>query len=95
MNNDVWESDFDITDDDAIYCTNKHIWKTRPWYREYPNEINKDVESSYATWDSVVQKLEERWTLYADQIAFTCMGTDITYKELNKKADYFAGFLND
>jgi len=41
----------------------------------------------------VVHKLEERWEIYADNIAFTCMGTDMTYKELNQRADEFAGFL--
>lgn len=61
------------------------------WYDLYlpgiPHEINPDAYSS------VVDVFNEACTKYPNNLAYTCMGVKMTYKQLDKLSCQFASFL--
>lgn len=64
---------------------------THPWLKFYPAgmpfEINPDVYSS------LLEMIDEGFTKYASRKAYSCMGKEITYAELDKQSRNFAAYL--
>ena len=63
----------------------------RPWTRFYPSGVpaNIDPEEYKTLRDYVVFKSKE----YSDRKAFSCMGTELTYKEIDKMSSHFGAYL--
>src|SRR5215475_1912464 len=63
----------------------------RYWLRSYPASVPPDVD--YFQYKSLVQLLEESFRKYHSNIAFSCMGSDMTYRELDEKSGVIAAWL--
>jgi long-chain acyl-CoA synthetase len=63
----------------------------RFWLRSYPARVPPDID--YHQYRSLVQLLEESFRKYASQVAFSCMGADMTYRELDEKSAAVAAWL--
>ncbi|HUL67957.1 MAG TPA: long-chain-fatty-acid--CoA ligase [Burkholderiaceae bacterium] len=63
----------------------------RFWLRSYPASVPPDVD--YHQYRSLVQLLEESFRKYASSVAFSCMGVDMTYRELDVRSAALAAWL--
>lgn len=63
----------------------------RPWLKNYPAGVPANIDNN--VYNSVVDFAEECFKKYAKLPAFECMGKVMTYGELGKKVDAFAGYL--
>ncbi len=64
----------------------------RPWLKNYPSGIPANInEAEYAT---VVQMVEEVFKKYADKTAFSCMGKEMSFTELDKQSRNFGAYLH-
>jgi long-chain acyl-CoA synthetase len=63
----------------------------RPWLDHY--SVNVPAEISAESYSSLVDMLDQACRKYADRIACTGMGTDVTYAELDRQARAFAAWL--
>jgi len=63
----------------------------RYWLKEYPSGVPAQIDISAYT--SLVQLLEESFSRYADQVAYTCMGADLSYAELDQRSAAVAAWL--
>ncbi len=61
------------------------------WYKYYPQGVNREIDLLATT--SIAAALDSACERYGDKIALTCMGTDLTYRQLNRLATQFAGYL--
>ncbi len=64
----------------------------RPWLAHYPAGIPAHIDE--ASYDSVVDYLEESFQKYADNPAYECMGKSLTWAEIDKKSTAFAAYLH-
>ncbi|NDZ13268.1 long-chain fatty acid--CoA ligase [Variovorax sp. WS11] len=63
----------------------------RPWLSSYPQGVPADIDASrYA---SLVQLMEESFSRFADRTAYSFMGKDLGYAEVDKLSRAFAGYL--
>lgn len=63
----------------------------RPWLGSYPQGVPADIDASrYA---SLVALMEESFTKYADRIAYSFMGKDLSYAEVDRHSRAFACYL--
>ncbi|MBT2325949.1 long-chain-fatty-acid--CoA ligase [Variovorax paradoxus] len=63
----------------------------RPWLGSYPQGVPADIDASrYA---SLVALMEESFSKYADRIAYSFMGKDLSYGEVDKQSRSFAAYL--
>jgi long-chain acyl-CoA synthetase len=63
----------------------------RPWLASYPPGVPADIDpSSYA---SLVGLMEESFSKYADRIAYSFMGKDMRYAEVDRQSRDFAAYL--
>lgn len=63
----------------------------RPWLSSYPQGVPADIDASrYA---SLVQLMEESFSKFADRTAYSFMGKDMGYAEVDKLSRAFAGYL--
>lgn len=51
----------------------------RPWLAAYPQGVPADVDLS--KYPSLVALMDEAFTKYADRIAYSFMGKDVTYAQ--------------
>ena len=65
----------------------------RPWTRYYHDEISKDIDID--KFQNISQLLETSVDKYSKQIALTCLGTDVSYKEYNEFATSFAAYFQN
>jgi len=61
------------------------------WSRYFPK--GAPVSIDVAVYKSIAHTLEQACAKFADRTAITCMGTDLSYRELDRLASRFAGFL--
>jgi long-chain acyl-CoA synthetase len=64
---------------------------THPWYKFYPTGVKDKIDIS--TWTSIASVLEKACEKFADKVALTCMGADLSYRDLNKYADNLAAYM--
>ena len=63
----------------------------RPWLASYPPGVPADIDpSSYA---SLVGLMEESFSKYADRVAYSFMGKDVRYAEVDRRSRDFAAYL--
>lgn len=63
----------------------------RPWLDSYPQGVPADIDASrYA---SLVALMQESFTKYADRTAYSFMGKDVSYAEVDQQSRVFACYL--
>jgi long-chain acyl-CoA synthetase len=63
----------------------------RPWLKAYPEGVPADIdETQYA---SLVALMEESFAKYADRVAYSFMGQDVTFGQTDKLSQALAGYL--
>ena len=63
----------------------------RPWLAAYPQGVPADVDLS--KYPSLVALMDEAFTKYADRIAYSFMGKDVTYAQTDSLSSAFAAYL--
>jgi long-chain acyl-CoA synthetase len=63
----------------------------RPWLRHYPPGVPGEID--VARYPSLVAMFEEGFKKYADRNACACMGTSLTYAEVDEASRALAGWL--
>ncbi|MDM0027968.1 long-chain-fatty-acid--CoA ligase [Variovorax saccharolyticus] len=63
----------------------------RPWLGSYPQGVPADIDASRYT--SLVALMEESFTKYADRTAYSFMGKDVSYGEVDHQSRAFACYL--
>ncbi|SCK61669.1 long-chain acyl-CoA synthetase [Variovorax sp. HW608] len=63
----------------------------RPWLSSYPQGVPADIDASH--YSSLVGLMEESFTRYADRTAYSFMGKDVSYAEVDRQSRAFAAYL--
>jgi long-chain acyl-CoA synthetase len=63
----------------------------RFWLKNYPPNVPPEIDDRL--YRSLVQLLEEAFRQYAQRVAYSCMGTDMTYRELDEKSAAIGAWL--
>ncbi|KAF1050013.1 long-chain-fatty-acid--CoA ligase [Xylophilus sp.] len=63
----------------------------RPWLGSYPAGVPADIDPT--AYPSLVALMEESFARYADQPAFSFMGRDLRYAEVDRDSRAFAAYL--
>ncbi|MDD2544704.1 MAG: long-chain-fatty-acid--CoA ligase [Burkholderiaceae bacterium] len=63
----------------------------RPWLSSYPEGVPADIDP--AQYLSLVALMDEAFTRYADRIAYSFMGQDITFAQTDAMSTAFAAYL--
>jgi len=61
------------------------------WYKFYPQGVTQEIDLS--SWKSLADALDQACAKYGDKAALTCMGTDLSYRQLERLASQFAAYL--
>ena len=64
----------------------------RPWLKNYPPGIPANID--YSKYETLVDFIAECFTKYKAKIAFECMGTKLTYGEIDKMSTQFGAYLH-
>jgi long-chain acyl-CoA synthetase len=64
---------------------------SQDWYRFYPEGVAREIDISGMK--SIAHVLEQASSKYADKIALTCLGANLTYRQLDRLSSQFASFL--
>lgn len=64
-----------------------------PWYKHYPEGIPHEIK--LYDYDSVISLLEDSFRKYPDRVAFTNMGAELTFGELDEQSRHFAAYLQE
>jgi long-chain acyl-CoA synthetase len=65
--------------------------ENRPWLSNYPSGVPANINpQSYAT---LVDLFEETFAKYGSKPAFSCMGKELTYKQVDKMSRQFGAYL--
>ena len=63
----------------------------RFWLAQYPPGVAAEIDlSAYASLKALI---EEACTRYADRVAYRCMGTALSYRELDARSRAFGAWL--
>ncbi len=65
----------------------------RIWLESYPPGIPADITDEAARYDSLAAIIEESCVRHAGKTAYTSMGVDLSYAELDKQSRNFAAWL--
>lgn len=63
----------------------------RPWLASYPKGVPADIDGS--RYPSLVALMEESFSKYAERTAYSFMGKDLSYGEVDKLSRAFAAYL--
>ncbi|MCE1193715.1 MAG: long-chain-fatty-acid--CoA ligase [Acidovorax sp.] len=63
----------------------------RPWLAAYPQGVPADIDPSQ--YPSLVALMDEAFTRYADRVAYSFMGKDVTYAQTDALSRAFAAYL--
>ncbi|MDM0051096.1 long-chain-fatty-acid--CoA ligase [Variovorax sp. J22R115] len=63
----------------------------RPWLGSYPQGVPADIDAS--RYPSLVALMEESFAKYADRTAYSFMGKDVSYADVDRQSRAFAGYL--
>ncbi len=63
------------------------------WYKSYESTVAKTIDAS--RYSSINQIFDEAFTAFSSSPSFHCMGTTMTYGELNDRALRFCAFLQN
>lgn len=62
-----------------------------PWHQNYPAGVAKEIDPD--KYDSIVAIIEESFQKFADKPAYSNMGVELTYKEIDQCSRDFAAYL--
>jgi long-chain acyl-CoA synthetase len=63
----------------------------RPWLSSYPAGVPADIDASQ--YSSLVALIEESFTRYADRVAYSFMGKDVSYGQTDQASRKLAAYL--
>src|SRR5256885_7407520 len=63
----------------------------RPWLGAYPAGVPADIDPSQ--YPSLVALMEEAFSRYADRVAYSFMGKELTYSQVDAQSRAFAAYL--
>ena len=63
----------------------------RPWLSAYPEGVSADIDTS--TYSSLVELMQDSFKRFADRPAFSFMGRDLSYAELDRLSQVLAAYL--
>ena len=63
----------------------------RPWLTAYPQGVPADIDTSQ--YPSLVALMDEAFTKYADRVAYSFMGKEVTYGQTDSLSSAFAAYL--
>ena len=63
----------------------------RPWLKAYPEGVPADIDETQYT--SLVALMEESFAHYADRVAYSFMGQDVTFGQTDKLSQSLAAYL--
>jgi len=63
----------------------------RPWLAAYPQGVPADIDA--AQYPSLVVLMQEAFRQYADRVAYSFMGRDVTYAETDTQSRHLAAYL--
>jgi long-chain acyl-CoA synthetase len=66
---------------------------TRPWQKFYPEGVKSEIDIS--GWKNIASVIESACEKFGDKTALTCLGADLSYRELNTYAENFAAYLQN
>ena len=64
-----------------------------PWLRSYPDEVPASVDID--RYPNVVSILEESFQLHPDRVAYSCMGREMSYRELESRSRDLAAYFQE
>ncbi|MGJ7495095.1 long-chain-fatty-acid--CoA ligase [Variovorax sp. RT4R15] len=65
----------------------------RPWLSSYPEGVPADIDASQYT--SLVALMEESFSKYADRVAYSFMGKDLSFAQTDKSSAALAAYLQN
>jgi len=63
----------------------------KPWLANYPSGIPANIDPD--KYGSLVEMIDETLKKYGDKPAFVCMGQELSFRELDEKANAFGAYL--
>lgn len=63
----------------------------RPWLKNYPGGVPANIDTNQ--FKTVVEMVEMAFERYPNNIAFSCMGKSLTYRQIEQKSLHFGGYL--
>jgi long-chain acyl-CoA synthetase len=63
----------------------------RPWLKNYPKGVPANIDPDQYT--CLIDLFEETFEKYRKQVAFSCMGKDLTFDQLDKQSKQFGAYL--
>ncbi|HEY9208664.1 long-chain-fatty-acid--CoA ligase [Acidovorax soli] len=63
----------------------------RPWLAAYPQGVPADIDPSH--YPSLVALMDEAFTQYADRVAYSFMGKEVTFAQTDALSSVFAAYL--
>ncbi|WP_348682886.1 long-chain-fatty-acid--CoA ligase [Acidovorax soli] len=63
----------------------------RPWLAAYPQGVPADIDPSH--YPSLVALMDEAFTQYADRVAYSFMGKEVTFAQTDALSSAFAAYL--
>ena len=67
------------------------MYDQRPWLQNYPNGVPANIDPN--TYTSLVEFLDECLARYKSKPAFACMGTSISFREIDRQSKQFGAYL--
>ena len=64
----------------------------RPWLKNYPQEVPANINAD--AYSNLISLLEETFKKYGKKAAFSCMGKELTYEQVDKMSIQFAAYLH-
>lgn len=64
----------------------------RPWLQHYPKGIPANIDPD--AFPTVVSIIDDIFEKYADQKAFSCMGKELTYRQIDQQSRQFGAYLH-
>jgi len=64
---------------------------SRPWLSAYPEGVSADIDTR--TYSSLVELMQDSFKRFADRPAFSFMGRDMSYAELDRLSQVLAAYL--
>jgi len=65
--------------------------ENKPWLSHYPAGIAANIDID--KYENIVEFVQECLEKYSKNIAFECMGKQLTYKDVNEKSEAFGAYL--
>jgi long-chain acyl-CoA synthetase len=69
----------------------KQLFESRFWQKSYPQDVSGEAEP--LRHNSILEMMEESLREFSDRVAFVSAGVEITYGEVEEKANAFAVYL--